>query len=336
MSFRLNIIKESFRSRVSYSLLNFLMNYLATRTQRNGHAPTADVNSVLTSQGLELVESGFFRGKNTVSRVRDKDGKQFILKTGGIEPLQVELFETAKRIESELSFRVPSVARHDHGWVLFEEIEGKMLNDFFTVDTDWCISVCKRITDGYQLIIREMQKNNKLPSTPVLGEGKEWVYSRLNLWSKPLLDAGLIDFSFVQNLCTEFGKIIESRGDNFFGFAHGNIIGDHIVVTKKKEIYLLDLTAELKPGWQYYDFLRALDFLLVKTPYPQTVFESIPGWLRTHLNRFDYAEVRLVFALRNLGILGWDILHHKMTDIVHGRLEDRKRVILRLITGQYQ
>jgi len=154
-------------------------------------------------------------------------------------------------------------------------------------------------------------------------------FSRLNIWSKPVVDAGLIDFSFVQQLKKEFLKVIAKKGENFFGWFHGNIIGDHIIVSDK-DIYLLDLNSVPRIGKGYYDFLRALNFMFLKVENEKQMVASILKWKKQYLSEFDEDEVKLVFAFKNIGILGWDILYHNV-EYVKGSFEAKKRLALRFI-----
>jgi hypothetical protein len=167
----------------------------------------------------------------------------------------------------------------------------------------------------------------------LLADGQEWLFSRLNLWSKPIVDAGLIDFSLVQQLKQEFEEVINRKGENFFGWVHGNVIGDHILISGE-DIYLLDLNAVPRAGRGYHDFLRALDFMFLKTENDEQTFASIQKWMKQYLSEFDEAEVKLVFAFRNIGILGWDILHHKV-EYMKGDIKVKKQLALKFIRREY-
>lgn len=293
--------------------------------------PIIDIKSVLLENRLQMVETDFFRGKKTVARVKDASGNRFILKTGKIEPFQVELLKTAKAIENQLCFKVPKIVKNGKGWILLKEIQGQLLNDFYREKPDWCVEMSKKIADDYQKVIREIQKKQNLGD--LINEGQKWLFSRLNLWSKPIVDAGLIDFSLVQQLKKEFGDIISRKGENFFSWVHGNIIGDHLIVSGE-DIYLLDLNAVPRAGRGYHDFLRALDFMFLKSEDEEKVFSSISKWTKQYLSEFDENEVKLVFAFRNIGILGWDILKHKAEE-GRGNIERKKQLALKFIRREY-
>ncbi|HBR79398.1 MAG TPA: hypothetical protein DEA46_03150 [Candidatus Moranbacteria bacterium] len=303
----------------------------ATQQQENENEPKVDMESVIKENNLHLIETEFFRQKKTVARVKDAQGNRLILKTGRIDSFQVLLLKTAKLIESQLYFKVPAIIKQGEGWILLEEVKGQFLNELYAEKSDWCVEVSEKIADSYQLVIQEIQKTQSLGN--LLADGQEWLFSRLNLWSKPIVDAGLIDFSLVQQLKKEFEEVIAKKGENFFGWVHGNIIGDHIIVSGS-DVYLLDLNAVPRIGGGYYDFLRALDFMLLKAGNDKQMSASIPKWIGQYLSEFDEAEVRLVFAFRNIGILGWDILHHKVEYTV-GDIDAKKQLALRFIRREY-
>ena len=61
-----------------------------------------DIEQIARENDLRIVEERFFRGKSGVTRVEDKTGKKYILKTERIELQQVQLFQIAKEMEKEL------------------------------------------------------------------------------------------------------------------------------------------------------------------------------------------------------------------------------------------
>lgn len=331
MGIKTVIIKASFYSRLLYNLLNRIMTNKTTQQQEEEKEPMVDMEAVFKENNLQLMEADFFRQKKTVTRVKDNQSNRLILKTGRIDPFQTQLLKTAKLMESQLYFKVPTIIKQSENWILLEEVEGQFLNDFYDKKPDWCVEVSKKIADSYQLVVQEIQKEQNLGN--LLADGQEWLFSRLNLWSKPIVDAELINFSLVQQLKKEFEEVIARKGEDFFSWVHGNIIGDHIIVSGE-DIYLLDLNAVPRAGKGYHDFLRALDFMFLKAENEEQTFASIPKWMNQYLSEFDETEVKLVFAFRNIGILGWDILHHKV-EYIKGNLETKKRLALKFIKREY-
>lgn len=331
MNLRVFILRATFHSRFLYNLLNKIMVNKATQQQGGESEPTVNIKAILKENNLQLVETKLFRQKKNVARVKDAQGNCLILKTGRIDPFQIQLLKTAKQMEAQLYFKVPAIVKQGEGWILLEEVKGQFLDEFYDKKPDWCVEVSKKVSDSYQLVIAEILKTQSLGSLMV--DGQEWLFSRLNLWSKPIVDAGLINFSLVQQLKAEFEKIIAKKGENFFAWAHGNIIGDHIIISGE-DIYLLDLNAAARVGRGYHDFLRALDFMFLKMEDEEQMFASIPKWIKQHLSEFDEAEVKLVFTFRNIGILGWDILHHNV-EYTAGDIEDKKRLALKFIKREY-
>lgn len=167
----------------------------------------------------------------------------------------------------------------------------------------------------------------------MLIEGQDWLFSRFNMWSKPIIDAGLIDFSLVKQLKKEFEEVIGKKSEAFFGWVHGNIIGDHIIVSGEN-IYLLDLNVVPRAGRECYDFLRVLDFMFIKSQDEEKIFRAIPEWIKQCLSGFSEAEVKLIFAFRNIGILGWDIIQHKAEES-KGNIERKKQLALKFIKREY-
>ena len=74
--------------------------------------------------------------------------------------------------------------------------------------------------------------------------------------------------------------------------------------------------------------------MFLKIKDEERMFASIPKWMGQHLSGFDEDEVRLVFAFRNIGIMGWDILHEKV-EYTKGNLERKKQLALKFIRREY-
>lgn len=55
--------------------------------------------------------------------------------------------------------------------------------------------------------------------------------------------------------------------------------------------------------------------------------------MKKYLGQHNWEEVKLVFALRCIGILGWDMLHRG--DFGKGDVEKKKEVLLKFIRREY-
>lgn len=215
-------------------------------------------------------------------------------------------------------------------WVPIDEIKGRYLYTYFEENSEWVVMISKKIADDYQKIILEYQRQNPEEFKNTLENGKKWLFGKLFMWGGSIVEEGLLDHSEVEKLAKEFQNIINKRGEDFFGYAHGNVIGDHIYVSEEKNLYLLGMRILPRPGRGYYDFLRALDWLILKTGAD---FEKIIGWMKQYVTSQDWEEVKLVFALRCIGILGWDMLQRG--DFGVGDSKKTREILLKFIRRDY-
>lgn len=324
------IIKLALKSSFFFNVLTKLMAKIITEKTIKEEEKMVDIQPILKKHNLKLVETGFFREKKTISRVKDIDGQNFILKTGRIEPFQIMLLQTAKKMENKLCFKTPSIIKQGKEWILLEEIKGKLLNFCYNTDPDLAVEISKKISDDYQKIIAELLKK-EVPGD-LLEDGKKWLFSKICLWGGPIIEEGLIDFQLIKELAERFEDIVNKKGVDFFDWFHGNIIGDHVIIRDSK-VYLLDLHVVPRAGKGYYDFLRALDFLFLKTSNSKKIFKNIPKWMSQHLAREDMDEVKTVFASRCIGVLGWDIIYNKDRGV--GNLEEKKKLLVNFIKAEY-
>lgn len=289
-----------------------------------------DINPILKENSLELVKAEFFGGKKTIFKVRNSSGANLILKTGKIEPFQIRLMKIAKKMEADLCFKVPVIVKQGAGWILMEEIKGKFLDDFYGKRLDWCVEISKKVSGDYQKVVAKLLEKETMGD--LLEDGKKWLFSSLCSWGGPIIEEGMMDFQIIKSLGEKFEAVIGEKKENFFGWFHGNIIGDHLIV-KGDDVYLLDMHIVPCPGKGYYDFLRALDWTLLKTDNAETDFNRILGWMKQYLEQYDWEEVKIVFALRCIGILGWDMLHRG--DFGKGGAETKKKLLMKFIRGEY-
>ena len=285
------------------------------------------IQEILKKENLQLTERGFFRNKQGVVRVENNKGEGLILKMERLEPFQVELFRIAKEMKNELCFRVPAIKSEGKDYFVMEEIGGKSLNKFIDDDPEFVLDASKKIADDYQKVLNKLLQQESVGD--LFNEGKRWTMGSVLTWSGPIVEAGLLKYPDIKKVANEMERTINEKGEDFLGWVHGNIIGDHIIV-KDDNFYLLDLAIKPRAGRGYYDWLRALDFAFLKTKNTMEFARKIPQWLDKYLPNENRREVELVLANRLLGILGWDILYHQ-SEYIKGDLEVKKREILKII-----
>ncbi|NTW14969.1 MAG: hypothetical protein HGA38_01210 [Candidatus Moranbacteria bacterium] len=301
----------------------------ATNAGSEQDMPSADRDLVLREKGLTLVEAGFFRGKENVSRVIVNDsGARAVLKTGRISESQVCLFALAKRIEGVLPFLVPVVLDEGEGWVLLEEIAGESLNMLADSDPERYLSVCWEISESYRRVVDALVQEKGMPDASA--EGNKWMLSRLSLWSRPIVDAGFLSFEEVRGLSDRIAHL--SDGPGRFGYVHGNVIGDHVILPEGGgKPYLLDLEAVPRIAPAYYDLLRAFDFLLLSVGDSERTYETVRQPLLGYLGDYASDEVNAVLAFRLIGALGWDLLKHSAEYIPAKDRDAKIQLMVRLI-----
>jgi hypothetical protein len=329
MSLQNLVLHTGFTNQIFYTILNKVLMLIQNKISKELNQDV-DIESILTAHNLSFVETRFFREKTNVIRVKDNSsGKNLILKIGRIDPFQLELFLLAKKMEDKLSFKVPAIFFSGDGYIVMEEIRGQFLNNFYENDIEWCVSLSKTVADSYQVLIDEFIKSNSLGDLQKVAE--KWFLSRLNMWSKPIIEQGLISFQFTQDLADQFQYY--SNRENFFSWVHGNTIGDHIIISDN-QVYLIDLSAEPRAGGQYYDFLRSIDFMILKSSKHNLIFTNLPRWINQYLSEFNEEEIKFILTFRAIGALGWDILHHKV-EYTNGNIEEKKARLLNIIKGEY-
>jgi hypothetical protein len=245
-------------------------------------------------------------------------------------PLVAELYAN-----KEICFTsVPAVgAPGGYYWEPVEKISGKFIFENFEADPEGVVKASKQIADDYQKVIAKYLEKNPERYGNILEDGKKWVFGKLLTWSGPIVEEGLITHQEIFELANAFEDVIGKRGEEFFDYFHGNVIGDHIFVGSDKTLFLLGMRITPKPGKGYYDFLRILDWLTLKSDNAITDFDRVISWIKKYLGEYDWEEVKLVFALRCIGILGWDMLHRG--DFGKGDSEKKKETLLKFIKREY-
>jgi len=287
------------------------------------------IKKICRKNNLQIVKKEIIPEKKGITEVRDNRGKLFILKTEGVDEYQAKLFKIAKRNENRLCFKVPKIKKLSKDVILLEKIEGVSFNGFLDKNMDRFMDMSKKIADDYQKVVNLFLKKEN-PGDLLL-DGKKWAMSKILLWSAPIIEAGLINYSDIKKTADELNDFIQDNGSNFFCWAHGNIIGDHIIISNDdNKPYLLDLNIVPRIGNNYYDFLRAMDFAFLKTEKEYLFYKKISFWIDRYLPNCDKREVEPVFKMRLIGILGWDLLFHKV-GYTKENIENKKKILLKLI-----
>ncbi|MDH4330329.1 MAG: hypothetical protein OEV93_02135 [Candidatus Moranbacteria bacterium] len=267
------------------------------------------VEKILKENNLVLGEGTFLISKKNVLRVKDEEGSSYALKIQEIDPFQLDLMELAEEMKEELCFRVPHIVKRGEDWALFEEIHGESLNVFYDKKPEWCVEVSKKIADDYQKLISRLKEKKDIGD--LLKRGNEWHLRSLRMWSSPIIKEGLMTMDEFEQIKNDFKNMIDKKGEEAFGWSHGNIIGDHIIVDGD-DFFLLDLAVVPRIGKGYYDFLRAMDWFFIKSKNPKKDIAKIKEWIKKHTAEFDENEVKLVFAFRMIGVLGWDMFENNV------------------------
>lgn len=259
-----------------------------------------------------------------------KFNEQAIALQGELIPIVSEMLENGK-----ICFSSTPVAGDSEGnyWKPISDIKGDYIYKSFNEKPEWVIETSKKIADDYQKVISEYFKRNPEESIDIFGTGKEHLFGKLLMWGGSIVEEGLMNHQKIVEIAKAFKNAIERKGENFFDYAHGNVIGDHIFIGEDKILYLLGMRIVSRPGKGYYDFLRSLDWLLLKTDNEIIDFDRTVGWMKQYLQQYDWEEVKLVFSLRCMGILGWDMLHRG--DFGKGDFEKKKNLLLKFIRREY-
>lgn len=262
--------------------------------------------------------------------IRQKQANQNIIQ------LQNDLIPLVKRLWENKEICFTSVPYEEvaggNYWQPVEEIKGEYLFKYLDINLDWVVKISKKIADDYQKVALEYLHSSRQDDN-LLGDGRNWLFNSLSKWSGAIVEKGWMNHREIADLAEAFEEVIRKRGEDFFGYAHGNIIGDHIYVGEDKILYLFGMRVVPRPSRGYYDFLRALDWILLKTDSNEINFTRIVDWMKRYLSKYEWEEIKLVFALRCIGILGWDMLHRG--DYGRGDFETKKKLLLKFIKREY-
>ncbi len=227
-----------------------------------------------------------------------------------------------------------------------ENFQYGLLVESMESDPDYAVETSEKIASDYQKVIEKFIEENGTDQLESLLEGgKKWTLDSLRKWGGKIIESGQIkdfDVNDLVQLEKEIRGKIKEKGKEIFGYAEGNVIGDHIFIKKgeEKKIYLAGMRIVPRIGRGYYDFVRALDWMFLKTPSSEKQFEKIVGYMKKYAERkgVDWEEMKLVAATRFIGI-GWDMFARGENkgdrDLGAGDAEEKKKYLLKFIKREY-
>lgn len=288
----------------------------------------------------KLTDTGeVLNGRSHNRKVIGPDGNLMVLKSAKIERYQLRLLLVAALRKGTTSFKTqklfyPTSAVPNPEYLLLEYIEGQELKELYRTDLARTISISKAVCTDYQNFVQECQKDHTLPSHIDTEQAYGWMGRVFHAWIEKIMAKGLLSPTEAFQLSNTLFALARQDPQKFFGFVHGNIHGEHIILDRQQQPHLLDLTVEPRPGAAFYDVLRALDFALLEHPDPEAALPLIIKELKLLKTQHGEAAVQAVWALRCIGLLGVDILNNppkaNATDY-----PVREKIALAMIRGEY-
>ena len=193
--------------------------------------------------------------------------------------------------------------------------------------------ISERVATDYQRVIEAYLQAYPEEMPDVVAAGSNWTFGSLFKWGGSLVEEGCLSHKEIVQLADAFEAFFRERDKDAFGFFHGNIIGNHVLLGEDKKIYLFGMRIVARPGKGIYDVLRGYDWAVLKADNKKIGLERICGWMDRYLDSYDREAVRLILALRAAGILGWDMFHRG--DRGRGDSEVKKELLLRIIRREY-
>ncbi len=258
----------------------------------------------------------------------------------GIDELQATLVPLVQEMfrSGEICFTSDfyQATESGHNWILKEKIPGNFLVESYEKNPERYFQISQKIAQDYQKVIRRYFEKYEQSTEDLLESGKRKLFGNFFKWSGLIVEAGLLQHEEVLILAEEFEKLIAKKGADFFGYTHGNVIGDHVFVANQNEqetFYLLGMRFTPSPVPDCYDFLRSLDWIFLKSFSDEKNFQAIVGNLKKCSAEFGQAEISLIFALRAIGILGWDMLQRGDWGV--GDKDEKIKYLLKFIRREW-
>ncbi len=274
-----------------------------------------------------------------IRKVLAEDGQIMVLKTSKIDIHQTTLLLAASESPTKRSFSTQRVFHPDNlaqqpEYLLLEYIEGQELKEFYRDRLSEALTISEGICNDYQTFIKQCQTTGIIPSKPNIEVAYGWLGRMFHRWVRRIIEKKLLTKSEAFKIISTLFALADQNPDQFFGYNHGNIHGEHVIVTPQAEPYLLDLTIEPRPGTAFYDHLRVLDFILLEHPDPNHALPEIVTRLKALKDQHDPVAVQAVWAFRCIGLLGADILGNTKR-VAAPEYPVREQIALAMIRSQY-
>lgn len=287
-----------------------------------------------------LIDTGkTLNGRDHIRRVLGPNAQALVLKTAKIDRFQVALLHAANQTKIPLGFK-PQKIVHPHAdannaeYLLTEYVEGVELKELYADRLVEALTISEFICNKYRELIKECQAKGTIPKAPDMEVAYGWMARMFHRWIRRIMERKLLTESEAYRIITTLFAVAEPDPQKFFDYNHGNIHGEHVIITPQGTPYLLDLTAEPRPGSAFYDHLRVLDFVLLEHPAPHQALPEIIARVQELKQRYDPIAVQAVWAFRCIGLLGADILgSEKRTNAPDYSV--REQIALAMIRGQY-
>ncbi len=287
----------------------------------------------------QLVDTGEkLNGRSHVKKVLANDGQALVLKTDKIDSHQGALLlaaskPTARSFSTQKVFH-PENPLQTPEYLLLEYIEGIELKEFYRDRLAEALTISEAICNDYLTFIKECQAAEIIPSKPNTEVAYGWLGRMFHRWVQRIIDRKLLTESEALGIISTLFALADQDPEHFFGYNHGNIHGEHVIIAPNGAPYLLDLTIEPRPGTAFYDHLRVLDFALLAHPDPESALPEIVARLKKLKTQHNPTAVQAVWAFRCIGLLGADILGNN-TRATSSDYPVREEIALAMIRNQY-
>lgn len=288
----------------------------------------------------QLVDTGIkLNGRSHVRKVLANDEQALVLKTDKIDIHQVALLLAASKSTTSRSFSTQKIFHPDNAsqppeYLLLEYIQGSELKEFYRDRLAEALTISETICNDYQIFIKECQAAEIIPSKPNNEVAYSWLGRMFHHWVRRIIERKLLTENEAFSIISTLFALADEDPEHFFGYNHGNIHGEHIIIAQDGAPYLLDLTIEPRPGTAFYDHLRVLDFALLAHPDPESALPEIVARLKKLKTQHNPTAVQAVWAFRCIGLLGADILGND-TRATASDYPVREQIALAMIRNQY-